>query len=63
MNPRTISSNTNSCENIDVHRFLFHVTTSVAYLWLKSKIYPDKLPVMTNNALAQVVRFSSIYAF
>lgn len=31
--------------------FLCHIMTNVAYFWLKSKIYPKKVPVMTNNTL------------
>ena len=30
---------------------LCHIMINVAYFWLKSKIYPKKVPVMSNNTL------------
>lgn len=37
--------------------------TIVAYFWLKSKIYPEKVPVITDNTPTQAATFISIYAF
>ena len=48
---------------IKTHGFMCHVMTAITYLWLKPKIHPKKVPVMTKNTLMQAVSFISIYSF
>ena len=63
MNPIIISSNNNNRSIVETHRFLWHIMTTVVSFWLKSKIYPEKVPLMINNTLTRVGSFTSIYAF
>ena len=64
MNLIFICSNKNNCNIIDAHIMLLcHIMTTIAYFWLKSKIYLEKLLVTTNNTLMQAINFISIYAF
>ena len=60
MNPLIISSNSNNPSNIETNRFLSPILT---FIWLKSKTYPQKIPVMTNNTLMRAASFISIYPF
>ena len=58
-----ITSNSYNYTIIEAQRVLSHIMTILAYFWLKSKIYPEKVPVMTENTLTQTATFISIYAF
>ena len=60
MNPLIISSNSNNPSNIETNRFLSPILT---FIWLKSKTYPQKIPVMTNNTLMRAASVISIYPF
>ena len=60
MNPLIISSNSNNPSNIETNRFLSPILT---FIWLKSKTYPQKISVMTNNTLMRAASFISIYSF
>ena len=63
VNSMIIFSRSINCKIIEAHRFLRHMMTSIAYFWLKSIIYPEKLPVMTNNKIMRDNSFISIYVF
>ena len=63
MNPIITSSNSYNHSIIETHRFLCHIITAVTYFSLKAKIYPKKVPVVTNNELMQAASSISIYAF
>ena len=36
------------------------IDTTITYFWLKPEIYLKKVPVMTNNTLAQTIGFVNI---
>ena len=61
LNPIIVSSNSKSRNIIEPPRFLCHIMTIVTYFWLKFETYPEKVPVMTNNAITQAATFVNIY--
>ena len=48
---------------IKTHGFVRQIMTTIAYYWLKFKVYLEKIPVMTNNTIQRSISFISIYAF
>ena len=42
---------------------MIFIKTIITYIWLKSKIYHKKVPLMTNNTLALSGGFVSIYTY
>ena len=40
---------------------MIFIKTTIPYFWIKSKIYFEKAPVVTNNALALTSGFINIY--
>ena len=51
MNHTVISSSINNRNIIEIHIFLCHIMTIMAYFWLKFKIYPEKVLVKTNTVI------------
>ena len=47
-----------NCNIIKTHRFSIK-----SYLWLKSKTYLKKVPVMKNNTVTQTIGFVNINSF
>lgn len=58
-----ISSNSTNHNFIKDHRFLYHVMKNVRYFWFKSKIFPKKVPVLTNNILTRAITFIGVFVF
>ena len=48
---------------IEAHRFVCHIMETIAYFWLKFKIYLEKVPVMANNTLSGDISFITMYVF
>ena len=63
MNPVIISTKSNNNNIFETHGFLYHIKSTIKYFCLTSKIYPEKLPVFTDNTLTRAIRFISVYAF
>ena len=63
MNPIIIFSNSHNYNIIEDHLFLCHIIANIVHFWLKSRIYPEQVPLMTNNKLSPANSFMSIYVF
>ena len=58
-----ISFNSNNCKVIKAYRYYCYIMTTVTYLWLRFKIYLEKVTILTTNTLRLAINFINILAY